>query len=77
MIDVLIIGTGEYVTGINSSKNATSDKDLGVVALTLFDLRKAGLVRNIILCGRNGNRLESIKKHFKDNLAVIFVILDM
>jgi D-galacturonate reductase len=76
MIDVLVIGTGEYVTGINSSKNAISDKDLGIIALTLFDLRKVGLVRNIILCGRNGNRFESIKKHFKDNLESQYMDLD-
>lgn len=76
MIDVLVIGTGEYVTGLSPSKKSSSDKDLGVVALTLFDLRKEGIVSNITLCGRDGNRLENIRRHFKNNLEGKYTDLD-
>ncbi|KAF7506505.1 hypothetical protein GJ744_011651 [Endocarpon pusillum] len=31
-----MIGTGEYTTGLVSGTQSTSDKQLGVVALTLF-----------------------------------------
>lgn len=41
MVDALLIGTGEYTTGLTSSASAsTSDKKIGVVALVMFDLRR-------------------------------------
>lgn len=33
---------GEYTTGYVNEAQSTSDKKVGVVALTLFDLRKVG-----------------------------------
>lgn len=73
MIDVLVIGLGEYVTGINP---AGSDKNLGVVALSLFDMRDHGLVGEIILCGRDVKRFEAIQSHFETNHKVLYPTLD-
>ena len=53
---VLVIGTGEYVSGLVHGSESTSDKGAGIVALTLFDLRERGLVSDIILTGSNGTK---------------------
>ena len=61
---VLVIGTGEYVTGLVHGSESTSDKGAGIVALTLFDLRERGLVSDIILSGSNGTKFPLIRSHF-------------
>ena len=60
----LIIGTGEYVTGLVHGSPSTSDKGAGIVALTLFDLRQKGHLSDIILVGTNGEKFPSIRAHF-------------
>lgn len=77
MIDVLIIGTGEYVTGFVGGTAANSDKGAGVIALVLFDLRRRGKVDRIILCGRNGNRFEGIRKHLVAKIAEPYKDMDV
>jgi D-galacturonate reductase len=52
-VNVLIIGTGEYTTGFVGGGAADSDKGSGVVALTMFDLRRRGKVDRIAMCGVN------------------------
>lgn len=37
-----MVGSGEYTTGYVHGKPSDSDKSAGVVALTLFDLRRRG-----------------------------------
>lgn len=76
MIDVLVIGIGEYVTGLSGDDAAKSDKALGVIALSLFDLRDRGIVDKINLAGRDGNRFELIKKHFDTNMKNTYPSLD-
>jgi len=61
---VLVIGTGEYVTGLVHGSTSTSDKGAGIVALTLFDLRERGLVSEIILAGSNGTKFPLVRNHF-------------
>jgi D-galacturonate reductase len=61
-MNVLVIGTGEYVTGFGSH----SDKSAGVIALTLFDLRARGLVNRIGLLGRRADRFADIRSHFQE-----------
>jgi len=61
---VLVLGTGEYVTGLVHGSQSTSDKGSGVVALTLFDLRARGLIDEIILTGTNGNKFPTVRAHF-------------
>ncbi|MDB4428967.1 Gfo/Idh/MocA family oxidoreductase, partial [Akkermansiaceae bacterium] len=66
---VLVIGTGEYVTGLVHGSESTSDKGAGIVALTLFDLRERGLVSAIILAGSNGSKFPLVRSHFNQLIA--------
>lgn len=77
IMDVLIIGTGEYVTGItNSLDSSNSDKKIGVVGLVFFDLKRRGFVNNITLAGTNGTKFPVIRKHFKDNVENVYKDMD-
>jgi D-galacturonate reductase len=51
--NVLMVGTGEYTTGFVGGTAADSDKGAGVVALTMFDLRRRGKVGRVGMCGVN------------------------
>ena len=77
MIDVCVVGIGEYVTGLSGDSAAASDKSLGVIALSLFDLRKRGFIKDIKLAGRNPQRFELIKNHFQTNMQGIYPSLDV
>ncbi len=77
MIDVLVIGTGEYVTGLAGESVVESDKSFGVIALSLFDMRQRGLVGDISLVGRNGKRFDAIREHFERNLKGAYPSLDV
>jgi D-galacturonate reductase len=66
---VLVIGTGEYVTGLVNGSRSTSDKGAGIVALTLFDLRERGLISEIILAGSNGTKFPLVRAHFEQLIA--------
>ena len=68
-IDVLMIGTGEYTTGFVNGKAADSDKGAGVVGLTMFDLRRRGIVGRVGVVGTNGNKFPGIKAHMKAAIA--------
>jgi len=48
-----MVGTGEYTTGFVGGTAADSDKGAGVVALTMFDLRRRSKVERIGMCGVN------------------------
>jgi len=76
-IDVAVIGTGEYVTGFHRDSNSQSDKAPGVVALTLFDLRRRGLVDRIALVGRNGRQFPAIRRHMRNMIANRYNGLDV
>jgi hypothetical protein len=52
-VDVLMVGTGEYTTGYVGGTAASSDKGAGVVALTMFDLRRRSKVKRLAMCGVN------------------------
>ncbi len=69
MIDVLIVGSGEYVTGFTGDKASQSDKTFGVIALSLFDLRQRGKVGRILMAGRDGSRFPGIRRHFAQGIA--------
>ncbi len=77
MIDVLVVGTGEYVTGLAGENVVTSDKSFGVIALSLFDMRERGLVGDILLVGRNGARFGAIREHFENNVKGAYPALDV
>jgi hypothetical protein len=60
-VDVLMVGTGEYTTGYVGGQASDSDKGAGVVALTMFDLRRRNKVDRLGMCGvnvRNTNTTE-------------------
>ncbi|MDG1073046.1 MAG: hypothetical protein P8P32_15655, partial [Akkermansiaceae bacterium] len=61
---VLVVGTGEYVTGFVNGAESTSDKGPGVIGLTLFDLRDRGLIGDILLSGTKGEKFPHIRSHF-------------
>ena len=48
-----MVGTGEYTTGYVGGKASDSDKGAGVVALTMFDLRRRQKVDRVGMCGVN------------------------
>ena len=77
MLDVCVVGIGEYVTGLSGDNVAASDKSLGVIALSLFDLKSRGFINNIKLAGRNPQRFELIKKHFQSNMQGLYPFLDV
>lgn len=59
---VLMVGTGEYTTGFVGTGASGSDKKVGVVGLTLFDLRRRGKVSNLSMVGVNGTKFPAIRK---------------
>ena len=73
VMNSIIFGTGEYVTGWTGASGSISDKALGVVALVHFDLRQRGLIGpEVVLCGTNGTKKPQIAKHFADNIGKTF-----
>ena len=76
-LNVLMIGTGEYTTGYVHGGAADSDKSAGVVALTMFDLRRLGAVSRIGLCGTNGNKMPGIRAHMKKAIAETYSGMDV
>jgi D-galacturonate reductase len=70
-VAVLMIGTGEYTTGFGANSSQT-DKAAGVVALTMFDLRKRGLVGALHLAGVNGTKFPAIREHMAKTLSSLY-----
>jgi D-galacturonate reductase len=70
--NVLIVGSGEYVSGIVSSDGAAScsDKSKGVVALVMFDLRARNKIGpRIAIAGTCGRKFPHIRRHFASAIA--------
>lgn len=59
-ISVGLMGTGEYTTGITPSGQSKSDKKIGVVGVTMFDLRRRGKVGEIVMAGTNGGKVSLV-----------------
>lgn len=60
-LDVLMVGTGEYTTGFVGGGASGSDKKVGVVGLTMFDLRRRGKVGKLSMVGTSGNKYPAIR----------------
>ncbi|TDL28669.1 NAD(P)-binding protein [Rickenella mellea] len=75
-INVLMCGTGEYTTGWTGSGASKSDKKIGVVGLTLFDLRRLGKVNNLSMVGTNGSKFPAIRQHLHENIALAYKDMD-
>lgn len=76
-VNALMIGTGEYTTGYVHEKASASDKSAGVVALSLFDLRRLGKVDRIAMVGTNGTKFPGIRQHLKQQIADIYRDMDV
>eukprot|EP00007_Cunea_sp_BSH-02190019_P008895 CAMPEP_0174236774 /NCGR_PEP_ID=MMETSP0417-20130205/5798_1 /TAXON_ID=242541 /ORGANISM="Mayorella sp, Strain BSH-02190019" /LENGTH=420 /DNA_ID=CAMNT_0015315463 /DNA_START=26 /DNA_END=1288 /DNA_ORIENTATION=+ len=76
-INGLMVGTGEYTTGVVANTQSKSDKKLGVVALCLFDLRRRGLIAELSMSGRSGEKYPVVREHFAKNIASEYKDMDV
>lgn len=74
---VLMVGTGEYTTGFVGGGQSTSDKKIGVVALTMFDLRRRGKVSSLSMVGVSGKKFPQIRTHLQKNISETYNNLDV
>ncbi|KAE8355206.1 hypothetical protein BDV28DRAFT_56006 [Aspergillus coremiiformis] len=74
---VLMVGTGEYTTGYVGGTASTSDKKVGVVGLTLFDLRRRGKVGKLSMVGVSGRKFPGIRTHLQKNISEVYSGLDV
>ncbi|KAG6845984.1 hypothetical protein H0H87_011032 [Tephrocybe sp. NHM501043] len=70
-------GTGEYTTGWVGTGASKSDKKIGVVGLTLFDLRRLGKVDKLGMVGVNGGKFPAIRQHLADNIGGVYKDMDL
>ncbi|KAK1139862.1 hypothetical protein N8T08_011107 [Aspergillus melleus] len=73
---VLMVGTGEYTTGYVGGTASGSDKKVGVVGLTLFDLRRRGKVGKLSMVGVSGSKFPGIRDHLNKNISQVYNGLD-
>ncbi|CAF9903737.1 MAG: hypothetical protein ALECFALPRED_002953 [Alectoria fallacina] len=76
-LNVLMVGTGEYTTGFVGGGMSTSDKKIGVVGLTLFDLRRRGKVGKLSMVGTSGSKYSAIREHLQKNISSVYNNLDV
>ncbi|EIN13507.1 D-galacturonic acid reductase [Punctularia strigosozonata HHB-11173 SS5] len=76
-LNVLMCGTGEYTTGWTGSGASKSDKKIGVVGLTLFDLRRREKVDKLSMVGVNGSKFPAIRQHLSENIAGVYKDMDV
>ncbi|KZV87099.1 NAD(P)-binding protein [Exidia glandulosa HHB12029] len=76
-LNVLMCGTGEYTTGWVGSGASTSDKKVGVVGLTCFDLRRLGKIGELAMVGVNGKKYPQIRTHLQEKIADVYKDLDV
>ena len=74
---VLMVGTGEYTTGYVHNGASGSDKSAGVVALSLFDMRRRGKVGRLMMAGTNGNKFPGIRRHLHNVIGRVYKDLDV
>ncbi|KAM0434128.1 hypothetical protein ACHAPT_004073 [Fusarium lateritium] len=75
-LNVLMIGTGEYTTGFVGGGASGSDKKVGVVGLSLFDLRRREKVNKLGMVGVNGKKFPAIREHLHKNISQVYNNLD-
>ncbi|KAK4950790.1 hypothetical protein LTR10_010783 [Elasticomyces elasticus] len=75
-LNVCMVGTGEYTTGFVGGGMSGSDKKVGVVGLTLFDLRRRGKVDKLSMVGTSGNKFPAIREHLNKNITEAYNNLD-
>ncbi|KAK0664016.1 hypothetical protein QBC41DRAFT_380834 [Cercophora samala] len=75
-LNVLMVGTGEYTTGFVGTGGSASDKKVGVVGLSMFDLRRRGKVGKLGMVGVNGTKYPAIREHLHKNITLAYNNLD-
>ncbi|EFX02472.1 rossmann fold protein [Grosmannia clavigera kw1407] len=75
-LNMLMVGTGEYTTGFVAGGASGSDKKVGVVGLSLFDLRRRGKVGNLSMVGASGSKFPAIREHLHKNIGQVYNGLD-
>ena len=75
-LNVCMVGTGEYTTGFVGGGQSGSDKKVGVVGLTLFDLRRRGKVGKLSMVGTSGQKFPAIREHLQKNITQAYNGLD-
>ncbi|KAH7008442.1 hypothetical protein EDB80DRAFT_436895 [Ilyonectria destructans] len=75
-LNVLMVGTGEYTTGWVGTGASGSDKKVGVVGLSLFDLRRREKVNKLSMVGVNGKKFPAIREHLHKNISQAYNNLD-
>lgn len=70
------VGTGEYTTGFVGGGASGSDKKVGVVGLSMFDLRRRGKVNKLGMVGVNGKKFPAIREHLHKNIQQVYNNLD-
>ncbi|KAF7310663.1 GFO-IDH-MocA domain-containing protein [Mycena chlorophos] len=68
---------GEYTTGWTAGGASKSDKKIGVVGLTLFDLRRLGKVDHLSMVGVNGGKFPAIRQHLAENIGAVYKDMDL
>ena len=76
-MNVLMVGTGEYTTGYVGGQASDSDKGAGVVALTMFDLRRRQKVDRLGMCGVNGKKFPGIRQHMQKQIGDVYQNMDL
>lgn len=71
-VDLLLIGTGEYMTGYTDSSLPHSKSCVGVVALTMFDLRRRNKINRLGLCGKDGRSFPHIRLHLQKTISDVY-----
>lgn len=71
------VGTGEYTTGYVGGGASQSDKKIGVVGLTMFDLRRRGKVGALSMAGVSGRKFAGIRAHLQQNVSRVYNGLDV
>ncbi|TAQ86652.1 hypothetical protein B7494_g5030 [Chlorociboria aeruginascens] len=74
-LNVLMVGTGEYTTGFVGGGASGSDKKIGVVGLTLFDLRRRGKVGDLSMGRRYVDNPPG--EHLHKNISQVYNNLDV
>ncbi len=72
-----MVGTGEYTTGYVVGSGAAADKRAGVIGVTLFDLRRRGLVDRLLMAGTNGTKFPHIRNHLQRAIGEVYRDLDV
>ena len=76
-INVLMVGTGEYTTGYVHGQPASSDKKAGVIGVTLFDLRRRGMIDRLLMAGTNGTKFVGIRQHLEKVIGNVYRDMDV